>query len=188
MSNDCKSICDMKEILERWVLEEMRGNRSMIDTSEMGEAIDMIKDLAQAKKYLCEASYYKSVSEAMEDYPNERYGYRPYSPIHETPRTRASWTKDLDYYANDNEHNWFSVWDKQEEPTRYGKSYDDFKSARKHYTATNSSDDKNKMDMHTMEYMSDMMTAVRDIWKASDPELRKNIKNSLAMLTNELTD
>lgn len=52
MSNDCKSICEMKEILERWVLEEMRGNRSMIDTGEMGEVIDMIKDLAQTKKYL----------------------------------------------------------------------------------------------------------------------------------------
>ena len=32
------------------------------------------------------------------------------------------------------------------------------------------------------------ITTVRDIWKAADPELRKNIKNNLTMLTNELAE
>lgn len=186
MGNDCKSICDIKETLERWVLDECRGNRSMIDTSELGEAIDMIKDLAQAKKYLCEASYYKSVSEAMENYPNERYGYRPYSPMMRDISTKKSWESDIDYY--DNEHDWDSVLDKRNEPTRYGKSYDDFKMAKKHYTTTNSLIDKDEMDMRAMEHISDMMMTVREIWKASDPELKAKIKNNLAMLNNELVD
>ena len=56
-----------------------------IDTKELGEAIDMIKDLYEAKKEMYEACYYKGVLEAMEEHDFEgeedimddgRRGYR----------------------------------------------------------------------------------------------------------------
>ena len=38
-----------------------------VNANELGEFVDMVKDLAEAEKYLCEAHYYRSISEAMDD-------------------------------------------------------------------------------------------------------------------------
>lgn len=43
-----------------------------IDVKEMGELVDMVKDLAEAEDYCWQAEYYKSISKAME---NESSGY-----------------------------------------------------------------------------------------------------------------
>jgi hypothetical protein len=53
----------MKEVLEHYVTKEME-NMECVDTEELGEAIDMIKDLE-------EAMYYHSIRKAM-DYPTEQ--------------------------------------------------------------------------------------------------------------------
>lgn len=51
---------NMKENLTNLVQSQISGNLANVDTKELGEAIDMIKDLS-------EALYYCSVVEAMED-------------------------------------------------------------------------------------------------------------------------
>ncbi len=192
MGYECKSICEIKEKLESWVKETMDQGPQHIDAGELGEVIDMIKDMAEAKKYMAEACYYKSVTDAMEEYagpsgyspePWKRmYIHKPYMDQDQMPYDDMDNYR-MGYPMNKIEGDW-----RYELPTRYGKSYGDFKMARKHYTETNSPNDKEEMDAHAMEHMSNMMTTVRDIWKAADPELRKNIKNNLTMLTGELTD
>lgn len=53
-----------------------------IDVKEMGELIDMVKDLAEAEKDCWKADYYRKVSEAMEQdkqgYGSQGYGQQGY--------------------------------------------------------------------------------------------------------------
>lgn len=71
-------ICEMKDKLVSWSKSELEKGREHVDTKEMGEAIDMIKDLAEAEEKMYKAAYYCSIVKAMEEYDeeeNERMGY-----------------------------------------------------------------------------------------------------------------
>ena len=60
-------------------MERMGSIRNM-DTREMGQVVDMIKDLAEAEEKCWKACYYKSVVEAMETTAGgniDRMGYMP---------------------------------------------------------------------------------------------------------------
>ena len=71
-----RKICEHKHKLIEWVDAEMSKGKEAIDTKEMGEVIDMIKDLAETEKLCMETCYYESVVEAMEDAGEEyRMGY-----------------------------------------------------------------------------------------------------------------
>lgn len=69
----------MKESLMSCAQSQINGNLNEVDAKELGEVIDMIKDLA-------EATYYCAVTEAMEDSKEERKHqqsqmyYTPYLP------------------------------------------------------------------------------------------------------------
>lgn len=63
-------------------IERETQNMDRIDVKEIGELVDMVKDLAEAEHHCWEASYYKSVTEAMNGQPNmgysrQSYGYQP---------------------------------------------------------------------------------------------------------------
>lgn len=68
---DIKRIHDMKESLTEWAKEEIGKGKTCVDTKEMGEVIDMIKDLAEAEKCCYEAKYYCHINEAMEEEKKE---------------------------------------------------------------------------------------------------------------------
>lgn len=69
---------------------------------------------------------------------------------------------------------------------RYGQAYNDYQNARKHYTKTNSQEDKDEMNAHACEHMGDTISTIREIWKHSDPDLRKKMKNDLHNLISEM--
>lgn len=82
MHEKIKEICGLKETLLSWVKAEITKGVQQVNTKELGEVVDMIKDLAEAEKCCMEAHYYMTVSEAMEDYEEDmgeedRYGYNP---------------------------------------------------------------------------------------------------------------
>lgn len=71
-----QEICNMQYKLQGWANAELEKDKESIDTKEMGDVIDMIKDLADAKKSCLEAMYYESVIDAMNDAEAEyRMGY-----------------------------------------------------------------------------------------------------------------
>lgn len=85
LEEESKPIKKMCEKLMDSINHELDKGIENVDTKELGEAIDMIKDLYEAKKEMYEACYYKQVMEAMEehDFENEeeimeegRKGYR----------------------------------------------------------------------------------------------------------------
>lgn len=58
-------------------VENETQNMERINVNEIGELVDMVKDLAEAEKSCWEAQYYRSVSQAMEDksgYPGGNTG------------------------------------------------------------------------------------------------------------------
>lgn len=84
MHEKIKELCCLKETLVSWVKSETAKGVHQVNTKELGEVIDMIKDLAEAEKCCMEAHYYMTVSDAMEEYGDEmmddmeeRYGYNP---------------------------------------------------------------------------------------------------------------
>lgn len=85
LEEETKPIKKMCEKLMDAVNYELDKGIENIDTKELGEAIDMIKDLYEAKEKLVKSCYYKSVIEAMEEHDFEdeeeimedgRRGYR----------------------------------------------------------------------------------------------------------------
>lgn len=69
---------------------------------------------------------------------------------------------------------------------RYGTAYNEWKEAKKHYTANNSSNDKEEMDRKSLEHVANVMMSMRDIWKHADPDIRKKIKADLTSLVSEM--
>ena len=77
----------MKECLTGMVESQVYGNIDKVDTKELGEAIDMIKDLS-------EAIYYCTITEAMEG----KEEYSKHGKMYYTPNERMIDSYPMDYY------------------------------------------------------------------------------------------
>lgn len=63
---ETKDLVEIAEKLVKVVNYELNKGIEQVDTEEMKEAIDMIKDIYEAKAKLVKACYYKTIMEAME--------------------------------------------------------------------------------------------------------------------------
>lgn len=70
-----------EQLIEAVKMEFARGVEN-VDVDEAGKVIDMIYDIAKAKKNCYEAEYYKTVIEAMEEQEEEqeKYGFTRFPP------------------------------------------------------------------------------------------------------------
>ena len=69
---DKKRIHEMLEKMTEWSLSEMQAKgKEGVDTKEMGEVIDMVKDLAEAEKAVWEKCYYECIVESMKEEEEE---------------------------------------------------------------------------------------------------------------------
>lgn len=185
-------ICEMKMTLENYISAQMCDLASA-DTHELGEAIDMIKDLAEAE-YYCEATKaMKSAGEELDEYDG-RMGYTPnYRNMRRAADNmnramsngRMGYTPMEKEYLDGYLHNPAQFRDEMRE-RNHGDAYSEWKMARRHYTETHSPMDKQKMDMHTNEHVSEVMMTIKDMWHEADPELRTEMKNKLQQLLNDL--
>lgn len=80
----------MKQNLTSLVQAQIGGNLHEVDAKELGEAVDMIKDLA-------EAIYYCTVTEAMEKKDEEPRMY--YTPMYPPYYPEKRWDDDTMYYT-----------------------------------------------------------------------------------------
>ena len=58
---------EMKKTLCCWVEGAISSGESNVNASELGAAVDMIKDIACAQKDIWESCYYKTVVDAMKE-------------------------------------------------------------------------------------------------------------------------
>lgn len=179
---------------------ELAKGVECVNTQEMGEVIDMIKDISEAK-------YYCAVTKAMEEYDSdewddsERMGYNPsrssrtgrYTSGRSRTRNqsgsmRMGFTEIEPYWADpryDGTDESLRRIREMEDP-RYGKAYNKFRMARKHYHDTKSATDKEEMSESAKEHMTDTVMTIREMWKEADPDLRRDIKTHLDNLLKEM--
>ncbi len=155
-------ICNLEDVL---IQKAYAQDPDIVDTHEMGEVVDMIKDIAEYKRNHYEACYYKSVVEAMEQYGNNRAGYVEWDPIKMDQLSR-----------HENPY-----WD-----GKYDKAYNEYKSVRRHYTESHSQGDKMKMEQHANEHIDVIIETVKDIWNDADPNLRQRMRDRMTTLLNEM--
>lgn len=193
----------LKERLVEIVSAQLDCNIEKICTQELGEAVDMIKDLAHAEKKCWEAKYYEAIVESMKKYEDDPevlmhlsniMGYNPNRSVtgrydtrggdHTVPGWRSGYPMDDHHYPMDDKM------DPNMAPymndTRHGKPYNDYKMWKRNYTTSKSPADKSEMDKHAMEHVEDTIETMREIWKESDPELKRKMKTDMSKLLSEM--
>lgn len=215
MSKEMMSIDTMKETLMGYVKQAINQPVDCIDAEELGEMVDMLKDFAELKRNCYEAKYYETVTKAMdtlpsEDISDERMGYNGnryangrYAPSGYGNNTMGYRMRFPDMTYPDNIRMGYSsgmsisdsgsssnsrpgyMYDGDYDP-RYGMSYNQYKTARRHYHETKSDSDKEEMDTHATEHLNDMISSARDIYKTATPEKKRELKESFTRFVNEL--
>lgn len=167
--DDCMNkLCDMKSELICAAKEQMAQGLDCCDAQEMGEVVDMIKDIYEAEKDCAKAKYYKSVVKAMDGRGrSERLGYIPMIDLDE----------DYDEYSRIPHRDW---------DEKYGRIFNEYRDARKHYTETHSTHDKTSMEGKAREHVDSVISSIKEIWNDADPVLRQQMKAQLTTLVNEM--
>lgn len=138
--------------------ETERGLHS-VNAAEMGAAVDMLKDLSEAK-------YYCAVVEAMQ---NDSSGYEADSG--------DSFGYSSGTYSHRGETGPYNA------PQR---AYDRYQSARMGYQSHSTADNRRKMEQTADEHMREVEETMRDIWRDADQPQRTKMKSALVNLANEL--
>ena len=159
MDDSMTKLCDMKAELTCAAREALCGDLEKVNTQELGEVVDMIKDIYEAEKDCAKAKYYKTVVKAMDDNGRSR-------------------RLDYDEYSRMPHHDW---------DEKYGRVFNEYRDARKHYTETHSSSDKSSMDGKAREHIDSVIVSIREIWNSADPTLRQQMKSQLTSLVNEMS-
>lgn len=202
-SEELKEMCNT---LMCWLKTGINQGMESCNASELGEVADIVKDLTEAKKNCLEAKYYESVIDAMEEGDEPRYGYNSYRNQNGRFASKGRGTNTsmmgykpymdqepyIDAYIHDpnfkeNMRFGYTDWKPMMGDERYGRAYNDYKEAKRHYTETKSQTDKDNMQLHASEHLNDTLTTLRDIWSGADPELKKRMRSDLMNLTAEMT-
>lgn len=219
-----KDVKEMKERLLSLCKMELAKNVEEVCTEELGQVIDMVKDLAEVEEKCAKSKYYMTVTEAMEAaeedprYGDMRAGYDHYryKSGRYAPKGRGHYvsgyipmemmadpefekefgdmmrmgyqdTRGRQYRMDGGGETRSSGYhDGRGRESKYGRAYDDFQDARRHYTESRSDADKKKMDAHANEHIAGIVASTREMWDAADPMMRKNIKQQFTNLLGEM--
>lgn len=181
-----KDLCSIKATLVDSVKEQLSHGIECVDAHEMGEVVDMIKDIYEAENYCMQSKYYKSIVEAMSE---GSYGYNPnryassgrYASAGD-PTEFADQMKLRFGYMDQNEPKMMN-----KPVSTYGAAYDSWSDARKHYTKTGSSEDKERMEERGKEHVEKAIISMRNIWSEASPELKRAMKTELSTLVDNMT-
>ena len=155
--DNMRMMCEIEDRILKALCEETMNGLEGVDAEELGEAVDMVKDMAKAK-------YYASVVEAMNA---DKHGTMP-----------ARWSEGR------HENRYGPVWD-DGSMMRLG-AYEHYKRARDEYRSDGSHECRKKMEAKADEYMREMEEAVRDIWKDADQMRRERMKAAILSMVNGL--
>lgn len=69
---------------------------------------------------------------------------------------------------------------------RYGRSFNRYREAKRHYTETRSDGDRQRMREASNESVTDAMASMREIYDAADPDLKARMKSDLNKMVGEM--
>lgn len=199
-------LSSLKERLVSWAtseLDEGKCNDPGV-IHAYGEIIDMVKDMAEAEKLCREADYYKSVHEAMEEYGDDpRMGYpRRRNRMGQFSKTGRSGYPDDDWVRDDGNDRMGYTRERYNprmemgsdnrrmredwEDDRYGRPFNQYRRAKRHFTETKSDKDKQEMKDYANEHVVESIQTLREIWDSADPELRTRMKSDMTKLVGDM--
>lgn len=199
---DKYNIHNMLEDISQSASTELSKGIDQVNTKEMGEVIDMIKDLSEAEKNKMEACYYKSVIEAMEnaeygeDYDYEgriRRGYSrmgsrrgydrmPYDDVEDyrMPYSNGAYGGGSRGRSSSGQGSMSSG--STSRGSRYGYSHDEYMSS-KNNLGKSPEDMKKRADM-LEDHMDEMYEMFKDEVKDMTPEEKQLWKSKLNRIIN----
>ena len=168
-----EKLCWMKDIIIS-VVETELCNLEEVDTKELGEAIDMIKDLE-------EAIYYCTVTEAMTDSQHEKKWEMKKEGYHEDrmyyqPMMHPD--KDRPDYGNDSYHDDHAYRDERE-----GRSYN---SRRMYMEARDTHKDKAVQLRELERYMQELSQDITDMIADASPEEKQYLEKKITALASKI--
>lgn len=177
-------ICMMREKLMSWTKEAMSGSPNSVDTQELGEVIDMIKDIYQIEYYCAKTKYYESVTEAMDEYGDAdhfkmgRSGMMRVLPEYDRRDQRFD-PDEYDIYGR-------MGYSGRVPHSNMGRNWDRYLDARRHYNATKSDSDRMEMSTSAKMHIGETIATLRDMWHDADPDLREKMKKDFSALLQEM--
>lgn len=175
-----KKLAHMRDTL-MCAVETQMCNLEGVDTKELGEAIDMIKDLE-------EAIYYATVTEAMQEpyemkkggHPEGDRMYYDYPMMYSDGRYVVKgehWDKDM--MIDDDEHH---DWDKKEDE-REGRSHH---SRRMYMEAKESKRDKATQLRELEKYMQELSQDIVEMIVDASPEEKQYLEKKITALASKV--
>lgn len=71
--------------------------------------------------------------------------------------------------------------------SKYGKAYEDYREARRHYTTSKNVSDKEEMNHHIMEHLGNSLESLQEMWEASDDTmLKKRFLDEMSKVFNQM--
>ena len=161
----------MKEKLMTCVEGQM-GDLSRTDTKELGEVVDMIKDLE-------ETIYYASVVKAMEEREKEEKMYYPMGKYYREPM--IPYSERMTYSAYDRGmHDYDMIYPRDYREGRSG-------SYRRTYMESKEMHENKEKQMHELEkYMQELSHDVMDMINDSSPEEKQILSQKLMTLAEKV--
>lgn len=177
-------ICEMRKKLIEWTKEAMSGSPNSINTEELGEVIDMIKDIYQIEYYCAKKTYYESVTEAMDErgdaehFKMGRSGMMLVLPEYDRRNQRFD-PDEYDIYSR-------MGYSGRAPHSDMGRNWDRYLDARRHYNATKSDSDRMEMSTSAKMHIGETIATLRDMWHDADPDLREKMKKDFSALLQEM--
>lgn len=177
-------ICEMRKKLIEWTKEAMSGSPNSVDTQELGEVIDMIKDIYQLEYYCAKTKYYESVTEAMDEYGDAdhfkmgRSGMMRVLPEYDRRDQRFD-PDEYDIYGR-------MGYSGRVPHSNMGRNWDRYLDARRHYNATKSDSDRMEMSTSAKMHIGETIATLHDMWHDADPDLREKMKKDFSALLQEM--
>ena len=168
----------LKEVLTDVVFEEIGGNLKNADTKELGEVIDMVKDLE-------EAIYYCTITKAMEEKEHSRSSERMYYDGPNTTHTGSTHSFRTYMPMGGPYHDYPSM----EYPvgmrdSREGRS----PMTRRTYMESKEMHKDKTIKMQELEkYMQELAQDVTEMIEGSSPEERQYLSKKISALATKLT-
>ena len=184
----------MKEALISCVESQIHGHLKEVDTKELGEAVDMIKDLS-------EAIYYCTITEAMEgkDYREEpeHHGTMYYNqrvlPMMEYYGPKGK-ERPMDGSSMTSSRGMKGPHDKMTHMPYEDMSYEDMHDPRegrsgmrrKMYMENKNSKDKTKQMQELEAYMQELSTDLTEMIQDASPEEKQMLQQKISVLATKI--
>lgn len=197
---DKYNIHNMLEDISESAHTELSKGIDQVNTKEMGEVIDMIKDLSEAEKNKMEACYYQKVIEAMEDseygedydwegrirkgysMPRSRMDY-DYPPMYDNRMGYSNGAYGGGSRGMSSPGQGSRTSGGTNRSSRYGYSHDEYMANKSMYKTNNPEDMKKRADM-LEDHMDDLYDMFKEEVKDLTPEEKQMWKAKISRIVN----